>query len=343
MGVFRWVFGLYLLLFDARWFSWLDQTPDAFFTPPLLSLSSMAGGFPPSPFFTIVDLVGLAAICAMTCGWATRISTSVALVTYIVSTTFAYSQGKISHQIAIALVLVCMLIADWGKAAPRRIAQGLSLLGVALCFGFLVAGVEKSRYWLTPDLGVSGFLSWYYPRMDLQEPQLLAGLVPGVLLLAFKAADVIAVLFEVSGFIWLLWGRVPWRLWLLAAASFHLVNALVLNITFSTQIVAYAAFFSLATLPWPARGERAYSAARITAVAIAVFATVWHGVTRIAGGGSFFIFGGSLAYTGDYDLIVCIVVGSAVVALGARDVFREIRRPSPREASVKSVGSISSG
>lgn len=326
LGIFRWVFGLYLLFFDARWFAWIDHTPDAFFAPPIVSIAYLAGGFPPPYSFTIIDVVGLLAIFSMTCGYRTRLSTWIVLVTYLVSTTFSYSHGKISHQIAIAIVLACMVIADWGKASRRRVAQGLTLLAVALCFGFLTAGFDKALYWLTLDPTVSGALSWYYPRMALAEPQLFASMVPGTPLWLLKGADFLAVVFELSGFIALIWGRLAWRLWLLAAIGFHLANALVLNITFTTQVVVYLAFANLAFVAsWATRGRLRIVIRRILIV-VAASVTTWHIVTRLGGGGSSFFLGSGPATVHLYDLIVCVTVCLFAVALMAREVGGELAR-----------------
>lgn len=332
LGVFRWILGAYLLLFDARYFAWIDHTPDAFFAPPIVSVPYLVDGFPPAPFFTLLDVLGVVAICTMTIGYRTRTSTTIVLVTYLVSSSFAYSHGKISHQILVAAVLLCMVFADWGKASPRRVAQGLSLLAVFIAFGFLTAGFDKARYWLTSDLSSSGFLSWYYPRMfTYEQPQLLAGLVPGTPLALLKLADIAAVVVELAGFVALLAGRISWRAWLLVLASLHLANALVLNITFTTQVVIYLAFVSLV------RFDREPSA-RVRGLAMAAVVVVagWHVVTRLMGGGSsyFLMDGASSTTTTMYDLVLCVVTCLAVMALLAADLWAEVtaRRRTRREA-----------
>ncbi len=331
LGIFRWVFGAYLLVFDARWFAWLDRTPDAFFDPPVFSLAYLVGRFPPPPFFTVVDIVGLLALCAMTVGYRTRAMTVTALLTYLVSSTFNYSHGKVSHQIAIVLILGCMAVADWGKASPRRVAQGMSLLAVSICFGFLAAGLEKARFWLTTDLGVSGILSWYYPRMDLDAPRLLAPFVPGTPLWLLKIADFSAVLMELSGFAALLSGRIAWRTWLLVLPTFHLANTLILNITFPTQVVGYLVFIDLAAV-FVLKGERLRRARTLGAVLL-IAVTSWHVVTRVAGGGSFHVLGGSAAQLVTADIVVSICACLTVIALVARDLLAEVAAARARRTT----------
>lgn len=338
LGVFRWVLGAYLLLFDARYFAWMDRTPDAFFDPPVVSLPYLVGGFPPAPFFTVLDVLGIVALCTMTIGYRTRTSTTVVLVTYVISSSFSYSHGKISHQVLVAVVLLCMVVADWGKASPRQVDRGLALLAVAIAFGFLTAGFDKARYWVTTDPTSSGFLSWYYPRMFTYEnPQALAGLVPGTPLGVLKLADLAAVVVESAGFVALLAGRMPWRAWLLVVTGLHLANALVLNITFTTQAVIYLAFADLLLLARPGLARW-----RIPAVGAVLVVGAWHVVTRVAGGGSgYFLWdGGRSAYA--YDVYLCVVVCLGVMVLLALDVLREARhlvtavsarRPSRRGAA----------
>ncbi len=321
LGVFRWVLGAYLLLFDARYFAWMDRTPDAFFDPPLVSLPYLVGGFPPAPFFTALDVLGIVALCTMTIGYRTRASTTVVLVTYVVSSSFSYSHGKISHQVLVAVVLLCMIVADWGKAPSRQVDRGLALLAIAIAFGFLTAGLEKARYWVSTDLSSSGFLSWYYPRMfTYEDPQALAGLVPGTPLGVLKLADLAAVVVESTGFLALLGGRVPWRAWLLVITGLHLANALVLNITFTTQAVVYLAFANLLVLARPGLARL-----RVPAVVGVVAVGAWHVGTRVAGGGSSYFLGDGGRWAYAYDVYLCVVVCLVVMVLLAADLLRETR------------------
>jgi hypothetical protein len=57
--------------------------------------------------------------------------------------------------------------------------------------------------------------------------------------------DYLGPLLEVSAFVALLAGRRAWRVFLLLACTFHLANALVLNIAFTSQAITYLAFVDL--------------------------------------------------------------------------------------------------
>lgn len=338
---FRWIFGVYLLLFDAPNFAWLDRTPDAFFEPPLISLPYLVGGFPPAPVFLLLDVVAIVAVCTMTIGYRTRASTIVVLVTRLLSTSFAYSLGKISHQIALTALLACMAVANWGERtadAPtddspasdgrdtpasggttsHRVMQAMALLGIVIAFGFVTAGFDKLRRWTDLDPSTSGILSWYYPNVFTRGlgTELLGGIVPGLPVAVLELADVAAGVLEMVGFVALLSGRIPWRLWLTALTLLHLSNALFLNITFTTQVMVYLAFADLSAIPAPSRGVRRAAVAGVGVLGI------WHVVMRFAERGSSFFVVDGVRTTFVVDLYVCLLVCVAVAAVFARQLAR---------------------
>ena len=346
--IFRWLFGVYLLLFDARHHAWIDRAPEGFFNPPLFSLPYLIGGFPPAPTFLLLDIVAIVAIWLMMVGWRPRVSTTIVLVTLVLANSFGYSFGKISHQIVPVVVLLCMIIANWGQGIPakdgpegspeyeaarrRKVERGLALLAVALAFGFLTAGIDKARHWASMDVSESGILSWYYPRMFEYEGYtgLLTGLLPGVPATLLKMGDWAAVALEMGGVVALFAGRVPWRLWLLGATLLHLANALLLNITFATQAVIYLAFICLGGL---VRLRPGTARLRVPVAAALAVVALWHIGMRIAGLGSgFFLWDGTRS-TFTYDLYVCVIICLVVAALIVNDVRREVtarRRRAPR-------------
>lgn len=332
--------GCYLLLFDAPTFSWLDDTPRAFFEPPLISLPYLVGGFLPSPTFAMLDIIAIAAIVTMTIGYRTRASTAVVLITRLVSTSFAYSLGKISHQIALTALLACMLVADWGQRgdaavddadassrASTRTIQGVSLLAFLIAFGFITAGFDKAREWINVDMTQSGILSWYYPNIYSRGlgTELFGSVVPHVPLELLKVADAGAALVEVTGLLALLFSRRVWQGWLLVVTLLHLSNALFLNITFATQVVVYLAFVDLSVL----RVDR-LTRLRPFVIAAVVSIGAYHAVTRITGPASgFFLVSGRDA-TFVYDLYVCMIICVAVGLLLASSLIRGLRSRGAR-------------
>lgn len=354
LAVLRWIVGLYLLLFDTPYYSWIDRSPTAFFNPPIPSLSYIVGGFPPKPFFLILDLVALTALCSMTIGYRTRTSTLILLVTRVVGTNFEYSFGKIDHEILLIVLLSCMLIADWGRPRQRRYdrpsdaagndtaslrtVQANSILALALAFGFLTAGIPKLQNWVNADLSSSGILSWYYPNLfTLGRSHLLAGLVPGVPRVLLKIGDWAAALLEVSAFIALIGGRLSWRIFLILASIFHIVNILVLNIDFTTQALIYLVFADLSRLR--AKFIRFRSAGVCAVFAIAL----WHVVTRLGGRGASTVFINNRRTRDIGMLYVGLVVGVFVIGMMVRDLRTIGSRADDRDGVAPAGSELNGG
>lgn len=310
LGIFRWVYGIFVLVLDTPHFAWLDHVPRAFFNPPLLSPASLLSGFPPSPFFTVLDSAGILSLCCMTIGFKTRAATLALLAIRLVGYNFHYSFGKIDHDIMGTLLLACMAVADWGsyysidarrrRAEPDRrssslaATRGLALLAVALAFGMVTAGLPKLVVWADFDLGTSGSLSWFYPNYHtLGRKLLLAGLVPGTPLLLFEVADCIGPILELLSFVALVSSRKLWLTWLCAAAGFHLANTLFLNIPFTTQAISYLAFANTARLvvrPGAPAASQVYSRKAVLLSALPFGLGIWHMAYRLTGSGSAIVF-----------------------------------------------------
>lgn len=293
LGVFRWIVGLYLLLFSAPHSAWVDDMPRGLFDPPIISLSYVAGRFPPAPALLLLDLVAILALLAMTVGWKTRASTITLVACRLIGGSFIYSFGKIDHDILLTALLLCMALADWGRfysldarhrptersgESSRRTQQGLALFATAAAFGFLTAGLPKLFGWVDGNLETSGVLRWLYNgRGSLGRDQFFGGAMSGAPTVLLELADYVTVLLEIVGFAALLWGHRSWRVFLAIVTLFHLANILILNISFGTQVVTYLAFVNLCFL----RPAMRWTWLKISAVTLAVLAAAWHIVARI--------------------------------------------------------------
>ncbi|RYZ08253.1 MAG: hypothetical protein EOO73_09330 [Myxococcales bacterium] len=268
LGLFRWVFGLYLLLLELPSWSWLHRVPVALFDPPPLSPAALVPSFPGAPFFAVLDVLLVVCLCAVIVGYRTRAFTAAYLALVLVGTNFNYCFGKIDHGSVLSSALLAgMAWADWGRyysvdsllreperepGRARTSKRALSLFAAVLAFGMLTAGLPKAWSWIDFDLGTSGFLAWYYPnRESLGRDYLLAPLVPQTPLLALELADYVGASFEMLGIFALVSTRRLWRGWLMIAALFHLANAAALNIAFTQQALVYAVFADLSRLAPP--------------------------------------------------------------------------------------------
>ena len=260
---FRVLFGLFTILFVWPSYSWIGYVPQAFFNPPILSITSLFSSFPSLHFFLAIDVGIFITVIALTIGFFTQVSTVLLLVLMLLAKSFQYSFGKIDHDILYLCVLFVMAFKDWGRflsvdSLLRRNKRDfsvenvqstptdLALLGVLVAFGFLTAGFGKALNWVDFNLSTSGVLSWLYHGYFTEGKDKL--LAPFAIQLEspwlWEIADLSGVVFELGFLVALFWRR-TWYIWLTIACGFHLTNCLLLNISFDRHAIVYLAF-----VPW---------------------------------------------------------------------------------------------
>lgn len=340
LGLFRWIFGLFMLV-EAPYFAWIDRVPHGLFTPPIFSPVFLLPGFPPSPFFSILDVIVIASLCCVTIGYRTRFFTVVLIASLLVGFLFRYCFGKVDGDSQLFMVLVCMEIAGWGNyysidallgriepisadAAATKATRGVSLFAVLLAFGMVTAGLDKARSWIDFNLGTSGFLMWFYPQAyDLGRYLLLANWVPRIPSWLLEVGDYLAPAFELSGFAFLLCSRRAWRLWLLLACGFHLANALLLNVAFTQQALTYLIFIDLSRFGvnrWRHLNQRRI----ITGLTLLVGSMgIWHVVSRSLGQGSRILFVTSVAKEQPFILYLGVPICALVLGALALEVLSQ--------------------
>ncbi len=251
--VFRIITGVFLLCIYCPSFSWIANFPQAFFDPPFLSLANLIHRFPAKEFFMIIDLILLITAVFITLGIKAKISTFIYAFTSIIGFNFQFSFGKIDHTILLPIMLFCMAFSGWGAhlaVVPDKVtnttstAKSLSLLSVLICFSFFSAGFSKAFNWINFDTNISGSAAWFYSAFYLHDQQrfLLAPFIKYLPFLSFKVMDFIAVSFELSPLLFLLTSRKAWRVWMMLACLFHILNTLILNINFIFNSIVYLAF-----------------------------------------------------------------------------------------------------
>jgi hypothetical protein len=141
--------------------------------------------------------------------------------------------------------------------------------------------------------------------------------------------DYLGVLFEASCFFMLLRGPQAWRFWLVCACSFHLLNALALNIPFFENLLAYLAFadFSRAQRLLEAKWQRA--PAKLLAIVVLGSMPLLHLALRQAGRGSSFLF----LVDKRRDNLIVLCVSAACWALAAVLMSGELLRWRRRAAA----------
>ncbi|HEX2532396.1 MAG TPA: hypothetical protein VHK69_01600 [Chitinophagaceae bacterium] len=257
--VFRILTGLFLLtLFPFQNFSWISESPEAFFRPPALTVAGFSGGFPGRSALVLLDLSILALTLCITLGIKARAATCGYLLLSYIGQSFHFSFGKIEHSILLLALLFCMIFSGWGRHLAlvpdkeRKMddpSRSLSLLSVLICFGFFTAGFPKALHWIDFDTSTSGFAEWLYNGYYNQDRQyLLAPAGHDLPFWVFESMDYAGVLFELSPLLFLLVSRKAWRLWLFIACVFHVLNLLLLNIPFLENSIVYLAFINYRNL-----------------------------------------------------------------------------------------------
>ncbi|MEN2281723.1 hypothetical protein AAGF08_06250 [Algoriphagus sp. SE2] len=253
--VLRILTGLFFLIIYSPFFFWIGEVPQVFFYPPILSLANLFSGFPPAYFFYVLDILITLALLGVTLGYKAKFSGIAASLLLFIGFNWQYSMGKIDHNILLLTFLGLMSFSGWGTKAALvpdtpepegRKEKVTSLLAVLLCFGMFSAGFLKAYVWIDFDPTMNGFLRWYYSGLYGKETDYF--LIKYLQELPFWWLDIMdygGVVFELSPFLFLLLGRKSWRLWLLGATLFHLMNLLILNIPFTPSFIIYLTFLNL--------------------------------------------------------------------------------------------------
>lgn len=336
LGIFRWIFGFFLLLFYTPYFSWISEVPSGYFYPPFLSLANLFSQFPSRFVLVGLDLLTILFIVGVTLGIRARYCSWLLLACWLFGANFFYSFGKIDHDILVLALLFCLAFSGWGKYyalipdKPSRFdspKRSLALMGVFLAFGMFTAGFKKALNWIDFDFSTSGILSWFYPGYyDLGRTFLLAPSVHFAPAWLFEFADYTAVAFELFGFIALLHSRRWWLSWLLAATAFHLGNTLLLNISFHIHFLVYLVFIDFDKLN--ARfGFKRFSSKLNFLSGIALVLAGAHFFQRLSGQGSTFLYVSSYAVERELNLYVSIGLWLiAIVAIAIQIVMLPSKR-----------------
>jgi predicted DCC family thiol-disulfide oxidoreductase YuxK/uncharacterized membrane protein YphA (DoxX/SURF4 family) len=261
LGIYRVLFSAYILLDVLPRHLWLTNFPDSFFDPPI-GLTLFFTGFPGPRFFLVVNGLAIIATVCLLFGYRTRVSSISLALLLLVSNYWAYSLSKIDHDILLILVPLIMQQAGWGNAysmdAKRLASDGgmqgetnawpLSLMALMVGMAMMTAAAPKAASgWLDPgvhatqahillNVFVTGRSTWLAKHMlDVNS---------GVF---WKFIDYATVLIEAS-FLLAVIRRRAFRVVLALACFFHLGIALSMEIVFTPNIMAYAAFVEWSAL-----------------------------------------------------------------------------------------------
>jgi len=257
LGIFRIFYGIFTIfilgILDLRVLSTL---PNYIYDPPLLSIASFTSGYPGYYFFLILSLLIFFLHFFVLFGYKTRVSSILLTVLSLIGYSFYFSIGKINHgQMVLVWIPLLLGLAGWGRAysvdSYRYSSKAtydvkgwpVFLLVSILVFGMFSAGLPKLMGgWLDPHthavrghflmryyvLNRQGFLAPYFEKLKSS--------------FIWEGMDYTAVIFELS-FLIMLFRKKYLQFYVILGLIFHILNLLILNISFIPNIVIYMLLF----------------------------------------------------------------------------------------------------
>ena len=267
LGFIRVLYCVFVLfVIGVPTFTWIANTPQLLFDPPLLSPATLLSGWPSYGVLWTLSLSLVVCFLLLLFGFFVPTVSVLASLLLIFGSNLQFSFGKIDHHILLALAPLVMARSGWGNrftlagaaAAPNRSGACLGIFAIIVGFAMFTAGFQKL---------VTG---WLDPRAQASYGHLIQnfyGTSSGVLLaplalhvrskLVWEALDWSTVGFELL-FLAAVIRRSWFRAWIVLAVLFHTGTLLVLDIGFAVNFSAYLLF-----VDWPV--PRAFALPRLTA------------------------------------------------------------------------------
>ncbi|WP_149277118.1 hypothetical protein [Pareuzebyella sediminis] len=253
LSAFRIFFGILMLLYFLPSWSWLNEVPEGFFDPYLLSFAYLTEDFPPPSIFTFLDVTVIILLLLVTLGIYTRKSLLLLYVISGVLFSYSFSFGKIDHYTNLFLFSYPVLAftnsgTKFALLPDRKLSEktqktSLIVLGIIIAFGYFTAGLAKCLEWVDFDLSTNGFLDWiFYCFFHSENQSLLAPYLFSIPQFILEPLDYLAALFEISGFFFLFKGKKYWVFYLTIASIFHLTNLIFFNLSFALNTLCYGIF-----------------------------------------------------------------------------------------------------
>jgi hypothetical protein len=264
LPIFRVVYGLIALIVFFPRHLWISHHPDVFFFP-RVSMTIFFSGFPDMWFFVLLNFIMIGSALALILGYRVFWASLLLAAALLTGNSFAYSFGKINHDIFIILIPLVLAFSNWGdrlktgnwnkQNSPgkdtgrwhdlKQTGWPLALLAMLVSLGMLTAAIPKiTSGWLDPSVSaLMGHLARNY-HITERSTFLAEFFLVHNNLAFFKLLDYSTLVLE-AGFMIAMF-RWRWFLTFCAAAClFHFGVLLMMGITFVNNVIAYAAF-----VPW---------------------------------------------------------------------------------------------
>lgn len=253
LAYFRIFMGLFMLAHYLPDWLWFGDAPQAFFNPHMFTAASLWDGFWDKKMYLLLDLLNIFLFAMVTLGIKTRVSFFILFIINYIGYSFEFSFGKIDHEVHLFLVILLTLaFTNIGtktallrdkEIRPNIHKWAFILLSIYIAFGFFTAGIPKFLKWVDFDVNEIGFLDWFFKGYFTYDRHLLlADSIFKTPYIILDILDHIAPTIEILSFVFLLWSRKAWRIYLLILCFFHMGNTLMLNIEFALNITCYGIF-----------------------------------------------------------------------------------------------------
>lgn len=222
---------------------------DLFYPPP--GPMMLFPGFAPVGLLAAVEITIMIVMGFLLIGWRTRWMSIAAGLLILTGNGFAYSMGKINHDLLLAAVPLVMAFSNWGSAWSADAAAGrkkepenwpVSLLALMLGFMMFTAGFPKLLGgWLDIHTNATygHFIKHYFVN---QRQDLLSELFLDIENRFFwESLDWATVVFEI-GFLFAILKAPVLRFWCALAVVFHFMVMMMLNISFISNLPVYSLF-----------------------------------------------------------------------------------------------------
>ncbi|MEO6328859.1 MAG: hypothetical protein ABIO55_08000 [Ginsengibacter sp.] len=258
LGLFRVIYCINVMIFvGLPCFNWLGSNLNYFFSPPLVSLSYLTGGFPNRTFFVLLTLTNVILFTLMFlgiwCKWTSLLFTLVSIIGH----TFWYSFGKIDHTLLWIITPAFLGLAGWGSFFTVNKREGktvdpdtseliMSLLALSIALSMFTSGVQKIQggWWKWGSEAVRYNFIENYILND--KRRLLADFFFSIKShLVWKFFDYSTLVLEI-GFLFSAVNRRSFQFFLFCGVVFHIIVLLMFNIRFYSNLLVYLLF-----IDWP--------------------------------------------------------------------------------------------
>jgi len=261
LAVYRILYASYVLLTCLPVAMWLPHAPRAFFSPPL-SLAALFSTFPPAWLLVTLNVLLAFFLSLLLIGWYTRVASVATSLALLVLESWAYSLGKIDHDILLVITPLVLACSGWGDAVSldalqrpvrdRNTPRGswpLALLALLIGSAMFIAGwIKVSSGWLAASTR-STYGHLLYNFFVMGRSTWLAERSLGIdSFWLWKSADWFTVVLEL-GFICAMFRKQTMRIFIALACLFHCGVWLLFNIVFAPNVIVYGAFVSYADVP----------------------------------------------------------------------------------------------